>query len=296
LSNKLIYKHIYLDGGAQTFLSVLLLVQLFFVNGFYLLAGLVLLGIIVYHLQQPLKPASFTIIFIYHLIQVMSGVWLSNYVEKDVNFRSDHMATATWFSYIGLVFMFTPIIYYQNKIPNISLSALRKQAENLSINKTFNTYIIAFFVTNALGGLAFLVAGLSQVIFSFVNIKWFFFLLFGFQVVLKKKMIKQFVFFVLLEFLMGFFSYFSDFKTVILFTAFLAIVFLSKIYLKQVIIACITLIFLFYLAVMWTSIKGEYRVFLNKGSKSQTVQVAKEDALNKLIDLSNNQKEGTFKN
>ena len=41
-------------------------------------------------------------------------------------------------------------------------------------------------------------------------------------------------------------------------------------------------------------IKGEYRVFLNQGSKSQRVDVSKEDAFAKLVELANGQKEGTM--
>ncbi len=224
----------------------------------------------------------------------MAGVWLSNFLEKDINFRSEHTGIATVVSYIGLLVLFIPIIYFHNKIPNISLATFRAHAYRFSIERSFKIYVIAFFVANSLGGIAFLFAGLSQIIFSLVNIKWCFFLLFGFQAILKKMMIKQFVFFVILEFVLGFFSYFSDFKTVIFFSGFIALVFLTRVYLKHVILGLLTILVLFYMGVMWTSIKGEYRSFLNQGSKSQTVNVEKNDALNKLIELSGNREEGSF--
>jgi len=293
LSN-LIYKKIQYDDGASAFLVILLFAQLFFTNGIYLFLGGISLWLIFSNLQQPYKPSIFTIIFIYHLIQVMAGVWLSNFLEKDIDFRSDHTSTATLASYIGLIILFLPIIYYQNKIPNISLQTLRKHAAGLSLERSLRVYIISFFVTNALGGIAFTIAGLSQVIFSLVNIKWFFFLLFGFQVILKNKMWKQFIIIVIIEFLLGFFSFFSDFKTVMFFITFIAIIFLNNVKLKHVIVTAITIVALFYLGVMWTSIKGEYRMFLNKGSKSQTVSVEREEALNKLVELSGNRTEGSF--
>jgi hypothetical protein len=247
-------------------------------------------------LQQTLKPSVFTIIFIYHLIQVLAGVWLSNFWGADINFRSENTGTATIFSYIGLISLFAPIVYYQNKIPTITLQILRKHAARISIERTFRAYVATFFVISLLGGVAFVVPGLSQIIISVVKIKWFFFLLFGLQVILRRRMQKQFVFFVLLEFSLGFFSFFSDFKTVMFFGAFLAILFLQKIYLRHVIIAVIGTLALFYLGVMWTSIKGEYRAFLNQGSKSQNVSVGREDALSKLVELSGNRPENSFDN
>ena len=99
-------------------------------------------------------------------------------------------------------------------------------------------------------------------------------------------MFKEFVFFILLEFSLGFFSYFSDFKTVFFFGGFLTICFLVHVNLKQMLAAVICIVVLFYVGVKWTAIKGEYRGFLNQGAGSQTVDVGKEDAFNKLIELS----------
>lgn len=282
----IIYKRIVFDDGAQAFLILLLFSQLFFTNGVYLFFGALCFWGIFSNIQQPLKPSVFTIVFIYHFIQIAAGIWMSNYFGKDINYRSEHTDMATIIGFVGLVIMFLPILYYQNKIPNISLQTLRHHAERLSIQHSFKAYIIAFFVTNALGGVAFAIAGFSQIIVSIVNIKWFFFLLFGYQVILKKQMYKEFVFFVLVEFSLGFFSYFSDFKTVFFFLGFMAISFLIKVNLKQIIGAAIVILILFYLGVKWTAIKGEYRGFLNKGSNTQTVGVGKEDAFNKLVELS----------
>jgi hypothetical protein len=147
--------------------------------------------------------------------------------------------------------------------------------------------VIAFFVTNALSGVAFFFGGITQMILSIAKIKWLFFLLFGFQVILKKRMQKEFIFFILIEFAMGFFSYFSEFKTVFYFLGFIYITFLAKVYLKQMTLAIIVLIAIFSAGVFWTGIKGEYRAFLNQGANTQTVDVSKNDALNKLIELSN---------
>ena len=288
MKDNLINKRIFFDEGAKGVLVLLFLAQLFMVNGVYLIFGSICLGAVLYNLQQPLKPSVFTIIFLYHFIQISANIWLSNYLDVDINFRSEHIDVAILYSYVGLVIMFIPIIYYQNKIPNISLQTLRKHADNLSLSKSFRAYIIAFFAANALGGVAFVVPGLAQVIFSFINIKWFFFLLFGYQVFLKRRMVKEFVIVASLEFILGFLSYFSDFKTVFFFLAFLAIAFIMYIRLKAVLIAIIALIFATFLGIKWTSIKGEYRAFLNQGEKSQTVAVSNEAALDKLIVLGSN--------
>lgn len=283
------YKRIFFDEGAKGVLLLLFIGQLFFANGGYLFFGAACLGLCLYNLQQPLKPSVFTIVFLYHFLQISANVWLSNYLGKDLNFRSDHSDVAIIFSYFGLMIMFIPIIYFQNKIPYLSISTLRKHAARLSVQKSFKAYIIAFFVANALGGVAFVIPGLSQVIFSLINIKWFFFLLFGYQVILKKQMIKEFAIVSALEFLLGFLSFFSDFKTVFFFLSFLALSFIVYVKFKNILIALCSLVLVVFLGIKWTEIKGEYRAYLNQGSRSQTVSVSSEDALNKLIELSTQQ-------
>jgi len=287
-------KKIYFDDGAKGFLLLLLFGQLFLNSGIYLFFGAICFAIVLYNLQQPYKPAVFTIIFLYHFIQVSAGIWLSNYLGKDINYRSGHSDAATIAGYTGLLVMFSPIIYFQNKIPTVSLETLRAHAGKLSIDKTFKAYIIAFFVTNALAGVALSLGGWAQIVLSFVNIKWFFFLLFGFQVVLKKRMQKQFYLAMGFEFIMGFFSYFSDFKTVVFFIGFIYIIFLVKVYLQQILVALLALTIVFYGGVFWSSIKGEYRAFLNQGSNRQSVDVSKNQALDKLLELSDKQDRSSF--
>lgn len=214
-----------------------------------------------------------------------------NYVGVDINYKSPHSGIAVLLSYLGLVILLGPVIYFNNKVPNVSFATLKKHADKLSIQKTFIAYVIAFFSMNALGAAAFSFSGLAQIIFSLVSVKWFFFLLFGFQVIIKRQMIREFTIFAGIEFLLGFFSFFSDFKTVLFFLACLFLTFLVKVTLKQLILAVVSIIFIAFLGITWTAIKGEYRTFLNQGSKTQTVQVSQSAAIDKLMELSEQEKD-----
>ncbi|MEJ7627554.1 MAG: hypothetical protein WKF35_11870 [Ferruginibacter sp.] len=285
------FKNIYFDDSAKGFLILLLFAQLFLNNGVYLFFGAICFAVVLYNLQQPFKPSVFTLIFLYHFMQIAAGIWLSNYLGEDINFRSPHSNVAIMVSFIGTLFLFAPVIYYNNKIPTLSLERLRFYANKLSIKKTLTFYIIIFFIANALNLVALQLGGLAQVSFSLVNIKWFFFLLFGFQVVLKKIMIREFCIIIGIEFIMGFFSYFSDFKTVIFFLGFIYLTFLTRMYLRHIIFAILFLIVVFFAGTFWTSIKGEYRSFLNQGTNTQVVDVSKNDALNKLVELYNKEEE-----
>ena len=285
---------IYFDEGSKGFLLLLLISQLLLTNGIILFFGLIVFYGLFNNMQQPYKPSVFTIILIYHFLQISAGVWQSNNLGVDINYRSNNTTYAIVSSYIGLLFLFLPVIYFQNKIPKLTLDQLKKHADRLSIDKTFKIYVIGFFAMNALTGVAFLIPSLTQIIFSLGNIKWFLFLLFGFQSILKNRMRKQFYIFCALEFAMGFYSYFSGFKTIIYYILIIVLTLLAVIKFNKIISVACAIVMLFFAGVFWTSIKGEYRFFLNKGSKTQSVQVEKSEALNKLLEISEKQNESTF--
>ncbi len=284
----------FFDDGTKIFLLIFLISQLFFTNGILLFIGMAIFFILFNYIQQPLKPSVFTIILLYHFVQICAGVWQSNYLNKDINYRSDHTMYAILCSFVGLIFLFWPIIYYQSKIPALNIQKLRAHAERLSINKTFNAYLVTFFAMNTLQGVAFFVPALTQVIFSFINIKWFMFCLFGLQSILKNKRRKEFYIFCGIEFTLGFFSYFSDFKTIIFFIIFLYLCILKDVKFNKFIVAILSIVLMIFGGIFWTSVKGEYRSFLNQGSKTQTVQVEKGEALDKLLELSDKQSTSSF--
>jgi hypothetical protein len=285
---------IYFEDSTKMLLLLLLVFQLFFSNGILLFTGMAIFFILVNYLQQPFKPSTFSIILLYHFIQISAGIWQCNYLGKDINFRATNTYYAILLSYIGLLFLFLPIIYYQNKIPALSKATLLRHANKISLDKTFRVYVISFFVMNALTGIAFLVPSLAQIIFSLGNIKWFMFILFGLQSILKNRKRKEFYIFCALEFAMGFYSYFSEFKTVLFFIFFLALMMITVIRFNKLVVAIFSIVTLVFAGIFWTGIKGEYRQFINKGSKSQTVQVEKGEALNKLLELSEKQNESSF--
>lgn len=279
---------IVLDQESKAIFFIVLAAQLLLPNGFYLFVCVLTVYIIFYNLQQPLKTGVFTLIAVNHFLQIIAAVWQANNVDKDINFRSPFMADATIQSCIGLVVMLMPVIYFQTKLPNLSLKKLKEEAYKISIGNTFNCYLASFFITNFLSTIAFALGGLTQVIFSLVKIKWFFFLLFGYQSILKDEKKKLFYGFVLLEFVTGFYSYFSEFKTVIYYLIILLLGLLQVINIKRLLLGGVIGLALGLFALVWTGIKGKYREYLNGGTREQVAGVSQGDALSKLYDLSSN--------
>lgn len=271
-------------------MAFLLLPCLFlFSNGFYLFACVLAFYLLFFHVQQKNKPGVFTFMLLQHLLQIIAGVFYCIYLGKDINFRSPSTAGATLLSTVGLAFLFVPIIYFQNKIPSVSTKNLKAYAQELSTKQVFKCYLVAFFLTGTMLALAFALPGLTQIVVSLLKIKWFFFLLFGFLSILKNEHRRMFYLFIGIEFLTGFLSFFSDFKTVIYFLVVLLLSITQRITVRQFFTILLIGSMLAGFAVFWTGIKGEYRAFLTGGRQSQTVQVSKGEAMTKLLELSNKQ-------
>jgi hypothetical protein len=84
------------------------------------------------------------------------------------------------------------------------------------------------------------------------------------------------------EFVTGFYSYFSSFKEVILYAIVLSLTFIRNISFKQFLYSMLTILALGFVLLTWTSIKGEYRQYLNGGKSQQIVTVTKSDAFGKI--------------
>ena len=170
--------HIKIDEQSKFLLIVILMSMLLFNNGLYLFVPLAILFIILYNLQEPFKPAVFSLIAIQHFVNITAAVWLANYLEKDVNYRSPSHGTAIVACSVGLIFLMAPMLYFQNKLPPQNRFSLKSYADKLSTERVMYAYIIAYFAAFSLGLVAFLFSGLTQIIYSLVKIKWILFLLF----------------------------------------------------------------------------------------------------------------------
>ncbi|MEO6329113.1 MAG: hypothetical protein ABIO55_09280, partial [Ginsengibacter sp.] len=281
-------KRLEIDQESIVIFMIVLVWQLLLPNGIYLAIAIAIIYLIIYNLQQPLKPGVFTLVALMHFLQIIAAVWQATSVGKGINFRSPNMGEATIASMVGLLFLLLPVYYYQSKLPNLKLNDLKREAYKLSTDKVFTCYLVAFFGFTSLYAVAFVFSGLTQVIYSFIKIKWLFFLLFGYLSILKKEKRNLFYLCIGIEFISGFFSFFSEFKTVIFFLIVLLAGLIRVVNVKQVLLAGVIGSCLVLFALVWTQIKGQYRSFLNGGTRQQVTTVSQDEALNKLYDLSNN--------
>src|SRR5258708_40355451 len=78
-------KRIEIDQESIAIFFIILGCQLILPNGFYLFTCMAIIYLIIYNLQQPLKPGIFTFIALMHFLQIIAAVWQANSVGKDIN-------------------------------------------------------------------------------------------------------------------------------------------------------------------------------------------------------------------
>lgn len=161
----------------------------------------------------------------------------------------------------------------------LNREAIDNHLRNIQINRLVLAYLgftIIFPLLNRL-----LPGGFAQIMGSLQTLKW------GLYSLLILASAKQGRYRLLafgifsIELLLGFISYFSSYKDVLFVTLITLLIIYNKIVFKNPVLACILLLVIFNIFVVWTGVKTEYRNFLSTGT-SQSVNVSRQEALGQL--------------
>ncbi len=162
----------------------------------------------------------------------------------------------------------------------------RSQLLSMSVKKWFWIYAAAFVAAIFLQVLAQTISPLRQPLLALSNFRWAFFLIFTMAVFVRGSgnralWLSVFIF----EFTYSLGGYFSSFKWVFIF-AFIGILGAGAKLRGRALVATSLIFSIALLAgITWTAIKVDYRIFVNGGSQSQSVHVAKSEQLGKMFSL-----------
>ena len=138
-----------------------------------------------------------------------------------------------------------------------------------------------------LKGFGFFITGLDQLVYALIDMKMGFIFLLLYFTFTKRISILVVVSLLTMEVIFSFFSFFASFKD-ILFTVLIVLASPKiKLTLKNIATFSTLIFFTLFLLLKWQAVKGDYRAFLNKGTReSQNVEVTQGEALDKLQELS----------
>lgn len=273
-------------GGLAGLIVLLSAFSLGMQNSLYIIAAYAAVLLIIALTWRVYMPNVFTFVMVYHWIQVVAYIF---YVNSSWNGNLDlftkSSGPAFFCSLIGLVvmsFIFSKVAY---KDLAVSTEVFEEALNKIEPKKVLYLYLILYFLSGTLSRLAFGLGGLTQILLNIALLKWAGFVLLGYISYKNKEYRLFFAIAFLLDFIGGFFSFFSSFKDVFFYSAVIFMTFITRINFNVSFKASLIAIALFYIAVVWTVIKGDYRQFLNEGSGQQVVNVSQGSAFSKLSDL-----------
>lgn len=274
-------------GGLVGLMAIVAILSAAYIqHSVLMLAGYVVFIAIVALTWKQYLPNVFTFIMVFHLAQVITYVlYVNSAWHGDLNLLTDSSIKAYLAALTGILvmsFVFNKIAFRKVQI---AVFQFEEALERINPRKVLQLYLILFLISNVLSRIAFGFTTLSQIFINIALLKWAGFVLLGFLSFKKKEFRIFFAIAFMLDFVAGFFSYFSSFKEVFFYTAIVAMTFIKKVSLGVSLKGIGVIALLFLIAVVWTVIKGDYRNFLNEGSKQQVVTVTQNEAFGKLSDL-----------
>lgn len=251
-------------------------------------SGFILL-VIIHSLQKPYIPPVLVYLFGFHWLQVFSSINYADYsgLTLDEAFGSKELEYLFWVTMlqIGVMAVFLSRIFEVKFNPNLQI--LRDAAEQLNVRKVLYAYGIATLIFPTLIAATYSNSSLNQVVQSFAVIRKVLLLMLIFIYFLRDTKYKNtIIILVVLEFVLSFASYFSNFKEIIFFVVFVYLTVKPEIKSKQIVLLIPLGILLMSFLVFWSGVKEGYRNFLNQGNRQQQVNVSKVEALDYLVDKS----------
>ncbi|HEY6111210.1 MAG TPA: hypothetical protein VIV62_01715 [Chthoniobacterales bacterium] len=195
---------------------------------------------------------------------------------------------ATWLSLLAVAALALGMRVALVRCRHSQYPRLRAEALRVNIANAFIAYLICFVVSTVAGRIAFAYAGLAQLIYALTTLKWMAVFVLGFASMEQRRGYVFIAAAVAVELGVGLLGFFAGFKSVFFVVLIVALTSPFALKGKRLALSAAVIATVFVFGVIWSSIKGQYREFLNQGSGQQEVVVSVEESATKLTDLVTN--------
>ena len=283
-----------------------------FLTGFFLLGiSLALLGsnllpsivslftfyVVVKFFYKPGIPQVVLAAMLFQWLQINIKIWYGNIIN--VSFENvfalyiapGKMHEAFYYSSFGLVALSLGIFYFFSTIDAKEyFKNLKNKLDEYNASNILYLYIIVTILFAILYKFRLAIPGINTIVVGISKLKWGFYLLLFTLTLIQRRFFLIFIIISLLEILFSLYGFFSSFKDFIFYILMGVISFTNYLSFKKFLISIPVFYLLFTLAVGWTAIKGEYRMFLSGGARSQAITASRGDAIDYFFELSSDMK------
>lgn len=204
----------------------------------------------------------------------------------------DLTETPDTFVYTTYLALFATFVYGSGillairKVKVTHANVLFKELQSYSARKLLIAYCCYSAVSSVLGGVVLSFGGLSQFGVAVIWMKWAFLTLLIIHTLLFPSNQKYVYIVLVVEVLLSFSGFWSSFKDYLFIAAASFLTFSTTINLRKVLFVSVLGVVAFFLMVVWSVVKGEYRQYLTGGQKTQVIaEQGTFDNLQKLTDL-----------
>ena len=239
-----------------------------------MLLTLAAFGLVPVFFKLHWSPGQFPILlFILGMqwLQVTMKIFHANVIGEPVEnlFVSSSITPAIWYSMAGL-FVLALGMRAGVGVRSHTVHTFNRMNE-FNLRQLWFAYLVSMLAGILLKAIVFAIPQLTQILLPLLNIRWVFFLLLLTSVLLKRKGYQMIVIAVAFEVIIGFTGYFSQFKTVFYYLLIGYFAIRPRIGKREAILGSVMLSLVLLLSLFWTSVKVDYREFLNQGTGQQTV-------------------------
>jgi len=273
-------------------LAILFLLSFLTTNPLLTVASIAVVPFFLLLIRKNELPVLF-VAMVYQWIAITIKVFFANFKGFDFLYYHEfpvHIFEALFLSLIGIVTIILGIWLVNRTNKYITDERLSELIGNININKLLLIYGLYSLIVTLIGNTFLTFGGLAQITYVLLQFKWSFYLLL-FIVVFNSNDKRYILFLWLLiigEVVLGFASYFSSFKDVLIFTFIGILATLKRFSFKKTAILLLFASMVFRLGVIWTAIKPEFRMYIAGGERQQIVTVSKSEAIDKWIELATN--------
>ncbi len=220
-------------------------------------------------------------------LQAAGAIFYTNGLGKSlIDSGGPAFEKATWLSLFGVLSLALGMRVASIRFPPPSVEKFKTEISALSPARLFIAFVALFIISVAVQRVAFRFPRVAQSMLALTSLKWVPAFLLAYAVLERRKGYTLLFAMVASEFVMGLLAYFAGFKDV--FFVLTVVLLTSKRHrlpLARWASVILLLVGLLFLSSIWTSIRGEYREFLNRGTGEQVVLEPVDKRIAKLAEL-----------
>jgi hypothetical protein len=287
----------HLTGGIVFLYIILLLASALSTNAMPSVVATSVAFLLYVLLWNESVPSVLFFALMFQWVAVSIKVFYGNWIEEPFHllpatyYDPEYVLPAFYYSSIGLCVVAVALRFFNKRV---NKGILDKHLALYDTKKLIIAYLIGSILLYGLQSLRLAIPGLAEAIANFVEVKWGLFVVLVYKAYTEKKYTGWVNLLLIGEVVLGFASFFSSFKVVLIFAIIAFFWYGKTIKLSHLPVYILIVVGVGYLGIVWTAVKGDYREFLSGGIKSQKVTVGKGDALGYLLTLVNNIEEVEF--